>query len=146
MASHLEIFALTLVLSPFGGGHSPTPPHAPPALCAAPDEYAAAMLARIQAVVTASDTGAVAFRARFKWPPVVASAVIYVTDNAICAPAEAVYTPVVQRVPPATPSGVVYVFKIGTVYWVHDTAQADGRLTPTATLDKRFKVLAVRKL
>lgn len=116
------------------------------AVCAPADDYTALRLSQIQRLVTSADTGDVAERNRLQWPSVAATSVTYVTDNAVCSAAEAAYTPTVPASVRVAPSGTVYVFKIGTVYFVSDHAQRAGEWVIAMTLDRRFKVLAKTKI
>ena len=121
---------------------SPSPAGFAPAVCAGRDAYTAGMVIRIQQIVAASDSTSLALRRQFAWPRVEASAVSLVSDNRVCAAAESAYNATLKRQPPAPPSGVIYVFRIGSVYWVYDHAQRNGEWIPTATLDRNFKLLA----
>lgn len=116
------------------------------AVCAPADDFAAKFLSHIQRLVTSADTGDVATRQRLQWPSVNARSVTYVTDNAVCSAAEAAYTPAVPLTPPAAPSGQVYVFNIGTVYFIFDRAQSAGEWTIAMTLDRKFNVLVKTKV
>jgi hypothetical protein len=75
-------------------------------------------------------------------PTVPASSVLYMTDNSVCSKAEKAYTPAIVRNTPVTPSGMVYVIKVGSVYVVDDTAQTSGEFILTMTLSNNYKVLA----
>lgn len=112
------------------------------ATCKPPDATSTAMLDGLRRLATSSAPEFVESREWRKIPKTQPSAVSYVTDNAVCSNAEAAYTAAVQMNPPAAPSGMVRVFKLGNVFVVQDTAQQTGHYIETMTLSKSFKVLA----
>ena len=115
---------------------------APLAVCMPSDIFSEAVLARVQTIVTSTDTAMVSLRGRLAWPATSASSVSYVTDNAVCAAAEPPYTASILAAYRKPPSGSVYVWKIGSVYWVRDTVQHNGEFGGNATLSGEYKVLA----
>ena len=112
------------------------------AACMPLDALATAMLAGLRRVVSGSAPEQVATRDYQKLPITAPSSVSYVTDNSVCSKAEAAYTAAVDGTPPATPSQMVRVFKVGNVFVVHDTAQRAGDWYVAMTLSKSYKVLA----
>lgn len=116
------------------------------ATCMPPDATTTAMLAGLRRLATSSAPEFVESREWRKIPKTQPSSVSYVTDNGVCNSAEAAYTAAAALEPPATPSGMVRVFKLGNVFVVQDTAQQTGEYIVTMTLSKSFKVLARYRL
>lgn len=113
------------------------------AICMPSDKLAQVGTEMLKRIVTSTDPQTVRTRTSWGLPSVAASQVSYVTDNATCNSAEAAYTPAVTPTAPGVaPSGKVRVWKVGTTYMVHDTAQARGDLYVAMTLSKQFKVVS----
>lgn len=111
------------------------------ATCMPPDQFANLMVLHYRHLATSTDTSVAPTREIMKLPIVLAAAVSYVTDNSICAKAEAAYSAAADS-GPGSPSGRVYVFKIGDYYVVSDTARRTGEFDRRMTLSNSFKVLA----
>jgi hypothetical protein len=144
MAGCATAVAMPAAITPASGSVAHT--SSTSAVCAPTDDFTALFLSKIQRLVTSTDTGDVATRQRFHWPSVTARSVTYVTDDSVCSSAEAVYTPAAGLNPPPTPSGQVYVYKIGFVYFIFDRAQSVGEWTVAMTLDRKFNVLVKSKI
>lgn len=111
------------------------------ATCMPSDEFANLMVLRYRHLATSADTTVAPTREIMKLPIVSVTSVSYVTDNSICAKAEAAYSAAAGDAP-GTPSGRVHVFKVGNVYVVSDTARRTGEFDVRMTLSKSYKVLA----
>ena len=134
-------FTLFLVVVAFTS--APAWPTSTVAVCMPADKLAEVGTAILKRVVTSTDPQTVRARTAWGLPSVAASQVSYVTDNATCNSAEAAYTAGVSPVAPGvTPWGKVRVWKVGTTYVVHDTAQTRGDRYVAMTLSKQFKVVA----
>ena len=137
------IAGLSAFTFPFNSTHGDRPI---PAVCAPADDFTALLLSKIQRLVTSTDTGDVATRIQLQWPSVTATTITYVADNAVCSATEAAYTPAVPASVRVAPSGMMYAFKIDTVYFVFDRAQRAGEWVIAMTLDRRFKVLVKTRI
>lgn len=111
------------------------------ATCMPTDQFANLMVLHYRHLATSTDTSVAPTRKIMKLPIVSAASVSYVTDNSICAKAEAAYSAAAGGAP-GSPSGRVHVFKVGNVYVVSDTARRTGEFDVRMTLSKSYKVLA----
>ncbi len=111
------------------------------ATCMPPDEFSNLELLHYRYLATSTDTSVARIREIMKVPIVSVTSVSYVTDNAICAKAEAAYS-AAAGADPGSPSGRVYVFQIGNYYVVSDTARRTGEFDLHMTLSKSYRVLA----
>lgn len=110
-------------------------------VCMPNDGLATTMVAKFQTAMTTTDTLKIHSRAYMQLPSVPVSQVTYLTNNKTCNSAAAAYNAALVQPPPYPPSGSVYVWQIGTVYVVLDTAQRVGEWRTAMTLDKHFSVL-----
>jgi hypothetical protein len=109
--------------------------------CMPMDEFATALLARFQALVTSTDSIKVAARQRMQLGTPSVEQVSYVTSNATCNSVAVAYNAAVTRTPPATPSPAIYVWQVGSDFVALDTAQRSGEWTLGMTLTNKFVVV-----
>jgi hypothetical protein len=110
---HLRIIATLAVL-----GFAPAMVLAQDSACRPADSTSADMVTWLTSIVTGTDTASVHMRAQLKLPQVAASQVSYVTTNTVCSKAVTTYNAnsgVTQAGVPISPSGKLYVVKVGTV-------------------------------
>lgn len=119
-----------------------SPPVVTSTVCVPTDDFALAIVAQLQSLVTTTDSVRIAARQAMQLAAAPASQVSYVTTNATCNSAATAYYPTVVRTPPATPSGAVYVWQVGSNFVVMDSVETAGEWRIAATLSKKFKVLA----
>jgi hypothetical protein len=75
-----------------------------------------------------------------KLPQVSASQITYVTDNRVCSKAVTPYN-AKAGIGSVSPSGKLYVIKVGSVYVANDPVKSAGEFTIFVTLDSKFRVL-----
>jgi hypothetical protein len=96
-------------------------------------------------VVTGTDSASIEQRTHMKLPQVPASQISYVTDENVCNKAVSPYNAnsvITQNGVPVTPSGKLYVVKVGNVYVASDPAKTVGHFALNVVLDSKFKVLS----
>jgi hypothetical protein len=102
------------------------------------------MVAWLTSVVTGTDSASIEQRTQMKLPQVSASQITYVTEKNVCSKAVSPYNAnsiITRNGVPVTPSGQLYVVKVGTVYVARDPAKTVGEFVLNVTLDSKFKVL-----
>jgi hypothetical protein len=103
------------------------------------------MLTWVTSIVTGTDTASVHMRAQLKLPTVAANKISYVTTTSVCNKVVSVYnanSPITQDGVPVSPSGQLYVVKVGTVYVANDPVKTFGEFMIYVTVDSKYKPLA----
>jgi hypothetical protein len=96
-------------------------------------------------IVTGADGASIEQRRLMKLPQLPASQITYVTDENVCNKAVGPYnanSKITRDGVPVSPSGMLYVVKVGNVYVARDPAKTAGEFVINVTLDSSFKVLA----
>lgn len=140
MSHHLKLIATLAVL-----GFAPAVVHAQNSACLPADSKSADMVTWLTNIVTGTDTASVQMRAQLKLPQVAASQVSYVTTNSVCSKVVSTYNAnsgVTQGGVPVSPSGKLYVVKVGTVYVANDPVKTWGEFSIYVTVDSKYKLLA----
>jgi hypothetical protein len=140
MIIRIVLLAFGLVASAPFAGQAVHAQQSGGATCMPPDEFSKLMVLHYRHLVTSTDTSVAPTREIMKLPIVSATSVSYVTDDSICAKAEAAYSAAASNAP-GSPSGRVHVFKVGDVYVVSDTARRTGKYDVRMTLSKSYNVL-----
>lgn len=102
------------------------------------------MVAWLTSIVTGTDSASIQQRMHMKLPQVSASQITYVTDKTVCSKSVGPYnanSTVTRNGVAVTPSGKLYVVKIGTVYVAWDPVKT-GQFVIYVTIDSKFKALA----
>jgi hypothetical protein len=122
-------------------GANPSAARAQGSACLAADETTQGIIKKLSRLMDA-DAGSVALdRALYGLPRVDPSTITVVTDKTICAKAERAYTAALKSTT-STPSGKVYVIKVGTVYVVQDPQRKGGEYVIEIVMDSQFRVIA----
>ena len=113
------------------------------AQCRGADDMATRMVAKYSGMMRESQTdGAlqgITLR-QLGLSQVAPASVVLVTDRTICAKAERAYSGALRGTTTLTPSGSVYVVKVGTDYVVRDPAARAGDYYIEMVLDSAFKL------
>jgi hypothetical protein len=109
--------------------------------CRPADSTSVRMVKWLSNVVTGTDAGSTKQRDQMKLPVVDVSQITYVTDSKVCSK---VVTPYNAKtvMGSVTPSGKLYVVKVGSVYVAKDPVKAAGEFDVYVTVDSRYRVLA----
>jgi hypothetical protein len=113
--------------------------------CRSSDSTSIRMVEWVTNVVTGTDSGSVRQRTQMKLPNVAASKIAYVTDTKVCTKLLSPYnanSALTDSGAPVSPSGNLYVIKVGNVYVASDPAKHWGDFMLLMTLDSKFRFLA----
>lgn len=115
--------------------------------CRPPDSVSDRMIRWVTHIVTGTDAASVQQRTQMALPQVSASHISYVTDETVCSKALSPYNAnsTMQDAAtgaPVSPSGQLYVVRVGTVYVVNDPVKTAGEFTIYVTMDGKYHVLA----
>ncbi|HYC50521.1 MAG TPA: hypothetical protein VEB19_05355 [Gemmatimonadaceae bacterium] len=112
--------------------------------CRAADDRSAAMVLALKRLMTSVDTAVVATRLSLSLPTVDQDSVYLIANESVCAQMAAVYGAAISVPRPdnATPSGRVYVAKVGSVYVVMDPAVQKGEWQVKMVINSSGSILA----
>ena len=108
--------------------------------CRAADSTSAVMVGKYKSNLRSTDGNMKLWLSRNGIPSTVdPNTVVLVTDRNVCSKAERTYSTALKN-NGVTPSGSVYVVKIGTVYVVKDPVQTSSGWAIEMVLDNQFKI------
>jgi hypothetical protein len=116
--------------------------------CRPPDAISADLVADVVRMATGTDGLNAQLRQNRAIPQVSANKVTYVTDNAVCTKVLPVYNANTRTFDAntgaevSTPTGQLYVVKVGTVYVAWDPGATAGEYRRLITLDSKYRILA----
>lgn len=108
--------------------------------CRAADSTSTFMLNAVRHMMTSSDSHIVSERQTLQLPLIPADSVVLVTDQSVCSEMATAYSGALS--PNKTPSGQVYVVRVGTVYVVRDPAIVTGEYVTEMVISNQGVVLA----